>query len=234
MLEELEATMRELEAQVPSALPEMRPLMLQQIDSMQQVAKMLRDALPAIEEMKHHRRPLSPALAAFFQPDPPAQIPSWIPDGVHRSEITEASMRAPPESRIYWSERWIGCAVPGMPGRSLGSAHGLSLHFRSTGRLADQCFYDRGLLRWCIAYHVLGGRESSGFYASTEPKTYLEHGLVTRWSANGTVLVQANFVAGRKHGWEKLWGEDGHPIVAMRWVDGRNVEEVLPDASSAV
>jgi antitoxin component YwqK of YwqJK toxin-antitoxin module len=140
-------------------------------------------------------------------------------------------MHCPPDARVYWNEAWIGCAIPGMPGVSLPISHGLQLGFRSDGALASQTFYERGLVRWAIQYHTTGARESAGFYASTEPLSYPPHGLHTRWAPNGRIVAQATFVAGRQHGWQKLWEDDGYPIGATRFVDGRIAEQVYPDPS---
>jgi hypothetical protein len=217
---------------VKQFLPEeVRSLLIQQIDSLRSIAKTLRDVLPSALETRAHRRPIAPELASLFRPEAPAEIPTWIQDDILRSHVTEASMRCPPGCRIYATERSIGCAIPGVPGHSAALGHGLTLHFRSTGRLSSQSFYERGLLRWAIHYHFTGGRDTAGFYASTEPKTYVEQGVMTRWSPNGTIVSQASYVGGIKHGWERLWEEDGHPIVATRYANGQVLEQILPDGS---
>jgi antitoxin component YwqK of YwqJK toxin-antitoxin module len=107
--------------------------------------------------------------------------------------------------------------------------HGLQLAFHSTGRLQSQCWYEQGLSRWAITYHATGARERVGWYADREPLVYLEHGEHTRFSPGGAVVAQVAYVAGVVHGWAKFWEDDGHPIGATLYVEGRAVEQVLPD-----
>lgn len=107
--------------------------------------------------------------------------------------------------------------------------HGLELGFYVSGRLATQRFYDRGLLRWVIAYHPTGGRAQVGFYAATQPLSYPEHGLHTRYAPNGTVISECFYEQGRRHGWWKQWEDDGYPIGATRFEHGKAVESNAPD-----
>jgi hypothetical protein len=227
-IDELEASIRELEAQIATAGAEMRPLLEKQIEALRSTIKMLAAAQPAMEQAKLSRRPLSDEIVSFFRPEPPADVPAWLADDITHAAVTESMMRCPAGARVYWNEASIACAVPGVPGELLSSAQGLSLQFKADGRLASQQFFERGCLRWSIDYHLTGGRSSSGFYASTEPKTYIEHGLHTRWAPSGTIVHQAHYIAGKKHGWEKHWEDDGYPIVATKWADGREVETVNP------
>ncbi len=43
----------------------------------------------------------------------------------------------------------------------------------------------------------------------------------------GNVTAQASFWAGVRHGWSKLWEDDGFPISATLHENGREVEQVL-------
>ena len=110
--------------------------------------------------------------------------------------------------------------------------HGLTLRFRAGGGLESQGWYERGCLRWEIRYHPNGAREEVGAYVGTEPKTYVEHGLHTRWAASGVVVAQTAWVDGVRHGWSTLWENDGYPIVATRFERGVEVERVMPDVGA--
>jgi hypothetical protein len=227
--DEITALIAELEAQIPNADPQTRALLVQQIQSMRQVTQMVQDAQPAIAEVALHRPALSPQVQAFFTPDPPAQVPAWLPDTLSRAEAHEGLLRCPPGAQVYVQDDGLSCALSGQRGASLSVAHGLTLGFFKSGKLHYQRFYESGLLRWSIEYHAAGGRESVGFYTSREPKTYLEHGLITRFTSTGTVTSQASFWHGVRHGWSKLWEEDGFPISATLYNNGREVEQVYPN-----
>jgi hypothetical protein len=193
--DELVATVRELEAILATASPSMRPLIEQQIAALRHTIELLESVAPALAEHAQSRPPLSPEDAVFFRPELPAEVPSWIPDTVTRSAVSDALMRCPPGARVYAFEDSIGCALP-RPGSSVPLRHGLQLWFHSNGRLRSQSYYEQSLSRWAIAYHLTGGRERVGWYADREPMVYLEHGLHTRFAPNGTIVAQAHYVAG--------------------------------------
>lgn len=230
-LDDLQASIRELEASLPGAPPEMRGLVEQQIQALRSAADMLARAQPQIEAQKQQRVPLSAELAAYFRPEPPAPVPSWVPDDTPRSAVTEAWLHPAPGVKVYFDTDTVGCAIPQGPG-SVPIRHGLELRFyTSTGRLESQRFYEQGLLRWAVEYHATGGRALVAFYAATERLSYPEHGLVTRFSPNGTVTSQQYYERGVLHGWAKHWEDDGYPIAATLYDGGRAVESVLPDGS---
>jgi len=231
-VEELHASIRSLEAELPTAPPEMRSILLTQIDSLKQTIAMFQAAAPHMEAAKAHRPQVAPHLVEWFRPIPAVSVPAWIPDGIHRSQVDASMMRAPPGARVYEDARGISCAYPGEKGVSLAVVNGLALSFDAEGRLQWQTFYENGCARWSIGYHSNGQRASVGFYASTEPHEFIEHGLHTRYAFDGTVVAQAEYVNGRLHGWQKLWEEDGYPIVGTHYVDGREVESVRPDGSA--
>lgn len=230
-LDELRASIQELEVSLHTAPPEMRPIMEQQIQSLRQACAMLERVQPQIEQNKQHRPALTPEVAAFFRPEPPAAVPAWVPDHMTRDALTEEWLRCPPGSQIYWLEESVGCAVPQGPG-SVPIRNGLGLQFTTaTRRLESQRYYENGLLRWSVDYHATGGRSQVGFYAATERLSYPEHGLHTRYAPNGTVTSQTTYVNGVPHGWSKLWEDDGFPIGATLYDQGRAIETVLPDGS---
>ncbi len=74
-------------------------------------------------------------------------------------------MRCPPGARVYVMDDSIPCAIPGQPGISGSRTHGLTLGFFSDGRLQSQTFYENGICRWAIGYHITGGREAVGFWS---------------------------------------------------------------------
>jgi hypothetical protein len=201
-----------------------------QIAATRNAQTMLRNAAPALAEMARHRPQLSPEVAAFFRPEAPAAVPVWLPDTLMRAAVTEPMLQAPRETRVYWDEDTVGCGIPQGQG-SVPIVHGLQLFFYKSGALQAQRFYDRGLLRWSVEYHPLGGRASVGFYASVERMVYLEHGLQTSYAPNGTIVSQSAWYQGTRHGWSKLWEDDGHPISATLYDRGRAVEAIGPDGS---
>lgn len=229
--DELGASIRELEALLPSADPALRQTLQQQIEALRSTQAMLQNAAPAMEDLKKHRPHLTPEVAAFFRPEPPAALPSWLPDTIERSAVTEAMMRCPAGARVYADDDSLSCAIPGVPGQSLSVADGLSLKFYSTGRLTTQSFFERGLVRWSIGYHAVGGRSEDAFYSDVERFQYRAHGLHTHYAPNGTITSQTHFVHGVRHGWSKQWEDDGFPIGAALYDDGRVVEEAYPDGT---
>jgi hypothetical protein len=228
--DELEASVRELEAQIPHADPSMRAILEQQIQALRDTSAMLQRYEPHMAEAARHRPELGPELRTFFTPEPAAEVPAWIPDTITLAELHEGALRCPPEAQVYRLDDGLSCAIPGQRGVSRSVTHGLTLKFFSTGRLQHQQLFERGLLRWSIQYHAASGaRESVGFYAATEPLTYPEHGLHTRYASNGVVIAQAWFWTGQRHGWSKTWEDDGFPIGATLYHQGREVETVLPN-----
>lgn len=226
---ELQAMIAELEAQLADAPPEMREILRQQIEAARRADQMLAAALASAP------RPARPALSAemraFYTPERTAEVPSWVPDSVTRGEVDDALMRCPAEASVYAEEDSVGCAIPIAPGR-IPVRHGLQLGFlRSTGRLQYQRFYERGLLRWAIEYHATGGRSSVGFYSDAEPRVHLEEGLQTWFAPNGTVTAQSSWRRGVKHDWTRLWEDDGTPVTATRYEDGRAVESIMADGT---
>jgi hypothetical protein len=228
-IKELEASIKNLEASLKTADSAARPILEQQIENLRSTILLLRQVTPDIEAAKAKRPVLSAHLRELFTPLPPANVPAWIADQTTRGDITEEAMRCPPTARVYADATSVSCAIPGEPGASSSVAHGLALRFGQDGRLAEQTLYEHGLVRWSIGYHATGGRYRVGFYASTAPKTYPEHGLHTRYAPSGVVVAQTEWVNGTKHGWEKLWEEDGYPIVGVRYAAGKEIERVLPD-----
>lgn len=223
--DELEASIAELEAFIASADPESRAMLEQQLSTMRQLRGMLRAAETAATPGAAE---LSPEMRAFFAPDPPAEVPAWVPDTLERAQVTEETMRCPAGARVYYDEGSVGCGIPQTSGPPF--RHGLELGFhRSTGRLRYQRFYENRLLRWAVEYHVTGGRELVGLYVATERLEYPEDGLHTRFAPNGTVVSQTWYRAGVRHGWSKMWNDDGTPIGAVRFEGGVEVEQVLPD-----
>lgn len=232
MRHELEAAIGELEAALVDAGPELRPTLIQQLASVRQTLALLDAAAPAIAAARALRRPLTADSAAFFLPRPPAVVPAWVPDGVTRDAVTPALMRCPGGARLYEDATTVACANAGHAGVSLSVPHGLTLRFRASGGLESQRWYERGCLRWEICYHPNGAREQVGVYVGTEPKTYVEHGLHTRWSSAGVVVAQTDWLDGVRHGWSTLWEDDGYPISATRFERGVEVEQVMPDVAA--
>lgn len=229
--DELAASIRELEALLPTADAASRRTLEMQIEALRSTMAMLARAAPAMEETKKHRPHLTPEVAAFFRPEAPAPIPAWLPDDVERAQIDEAMMRCPAGARVYVQDDGVSCAIPGVPGQSLSVANGLSLKFYSTGKLTTQSFFEHGLVRWSIGYHALGGRSEDAFYSDVERFQYRQHGLHTSYAPNGTITSQTSFVHGVRHGWSKQWEDDGFPIGATLYDNGRAVEEVYPDGT---
>ena len=230
--QELEAAIGELEAALADAEPELRSMLTQQLASVRHALAVLDAAAPAIAAVRAERRPLPDDSAAFFQPRPPAAVPAWVPDGVTRDAVTPALMRCPDGARLYEDATTVACANAGHAGATLSVPHGLTLRFRAGGGLESQGWYERGCLRWEIRYHPNGAREEVGAYVGTEPKTYVEHGLHTRWAASGVVVAQTAWGDGVRHGWSTLWEDDGYPIGATRFERGVEVERVMPDVGA--
>ena len=93
-LAELQASIREAEAALAVAAPEMRDLLARQIATLRSLEPQLR----AMEEagLRAPKLPLAKEMVALFTPRPPAQVPTWIPDDLVRSQVTAAILRCPP------------------------------------------------------------------------------------------------------------------------------------------
>lgn len=225
--QDLQASIAELEALLAGADAESRPLLERQLAALRQTMALLEaaEAAPAMP-----RPVLSESLRGFFTPEPPAALPVWVPDTLTRAEVTDEMMRCPPEARVYPDEDGVGCAIPQPSGPPF--RHGLELAFhRSTGRLRSQRFFENRLLVWAVEYHPSGGRASLGAYAPGERLEYPEEGLHTSFAPNGTIVSQTSYRAGVRHGWSKMWDDDGAAIGATRYDAGVAVEEVLPDGT---
>lgn len=223
------ALLAELEAELAHADDESRPLLAQQISA-------LRDATQALERVRAAAPPapraaLTAEMAAFFTPEPPAEVPTWLADDLQRGALELHALRCPPGARVYEHDEEVGCGIAAAPGE-VGVRHGLQLGFyRASGRLKYQRFYERGLCRWAVEYHASGGRAQVAFYVDDERFQYRVHGIHTAFASNGTIVSQAHHFGGVQHGWAKLWEPDGYPIAATLHVEGREIETVLPDGS---
>lgn len=230
MLAEMQALLEELQQSLPTAPPESRAIVEAQIENIRQSMRTLRNALPQMEENKRYRQALSPEVQAFYTPVAGPEIPTWIRDDLTRAQVTEPMLRCPHGATIYTFDDAVGCGIPRGPG-AIPTRHGLSLGFYSSGLLRSQGFYDRGLLRWSIEYHANGGRERFGHYADQVEREHLEHGLHTSMTSAGRVVTQAFWHMGRRHGWTKMWEEDGYPIAATLYENGREIDKLLADGS---
>lgn len=230
LLEESRALLEDLERSLLDAPPEMRPIVEAQIQNMRQSIAMLEKAMPQMEANKQYRPALSPELKQFFRPLPGPEIPTWIQDGLVRAQAGAFLARCPQNARVYEDEDSLVCAIPlgiGMIPRR----NGISLGFYKSGQLRSQWYYDNGLLRWAISYHANGGRETFGLFADQEEREHKEHGLHTTMNSAGTIITQANFHVGVRHGWTKIWDEDGYPVGATLYDGGRVVDQVRADGT---
>ena len=57
------------------------------------------------------------------------------------------------------------------------------------------------------------------------------NGVRTSYTGNGTVTSQAEYKPGVLNGWQKLWEDDGYPIVGTLYENGKVIEQVLPDGT---
>ena len=227
---ETQALIEELEASLATTPPEMRGMIEAQIQNLRNSLRMLEQAAPAMEASKQYRPPLSAEARAFFTPQPGPDIPTWIPDTLTRGQAGAHVLRCPQNARVYEDTENVGCAVPRGVG-SIPMRHGLSLAFYANGRLRSQGFYDQGLLRWSITYHANGGRETFGHYVDRVERDHVAHGLHTTTNSAGVVTSQAYWHLGLRHGWTKLWEEDGYPIGATLYDQDRITQQILPDGS---
>ncbi len=225
--QDLEAMMAELVASMADTPPEMRGILEQQIASCRSTIALLDSAEPAMAERRAERTPLRDEVRVFFTPEPPVDVGAWLPDDLQQSQVTITMLRCPQDARVYTMDDTMQCAIPAGMG-SIPVCHGLSISFYHHGGLKSQRFYDKGLLRWSIEWHPSGQRESVAFYSDDEPRQYREHGLFTRFAPNGTIIAQTHHSHGIRHGWCKLWEEDGYPICATLYKNGQACEEYLP------
>ena len=225
--QDLQAMIAELEASLADAPPEMRGLLEQQIANARQTVAMFQQVEPVIAEQRANRAPLRDDVRTFFMPEPPANVETWLPDDLQLSYVTEDMLRCPQGARVYATGDAYECAFPAAPG-SIPVRHGLSIAFYHHGGLRSQRFYDHGRLRWAIEWHPSGRRESVSFYSDDEPRQHREHGLFTRFAPNGTIVAQTYYWHGTRHGWSKLWEDDGYPISATLYREGQAGEEVWP------
>ncbi len=225
--DDLEASIRELEAHKKDADPATLKMLEQQIQNIRDVLKMKKASDAEAAKNKAARPKLSDAAKKFYAPVPAAKLPTWLPDTLIRADAKEAMLKCPAGAKAYADVESMDCRVPRGPG-AIPVPNGLALWFYSTGKLKAQRFYEQGKLRWDVSYYAVGGRESEGAYDSVEPKTYREDGLHTSYAPNGTVTGQATYKSGVKTGWSKLWDDDGYPIGAFRYDGGKVVESVGP------
>lgn len=225
--QDMEAMIAELEASLADAPPEMRGILEQQIASCKTTIGMLERVAPAIAAQRQARAPLRDDVRTFFTPERPVDVGAWLPDHVQKHQMAEGMLQCPQGARIYAMDDAFECAFPAAPG-SIPVRHGLSISFYHHGGLRAQRFYDQGRLRWAIEYHPSGGRESVSCYSDDEPRQHREQGLFTRFAPNGTVVAQSYYWHGTRHGWSKLWEDDGYPISATLYKEGRACEEYLP------
>lgn len=227
--EELKASIAELKASRATASAEMQKILDQQIDALENARKLLQQASEANEKNKALRPKLSEETKALFTPAPPVKPPAWIPDTLTRSEVKDAMLKCPAGAKVYSDENSVDCRTPPAARGGIPKPQGLALWFyKSTGKLKAQRFYENGLLRWDISYHLTGGRDSEGLYDDTEPKQHRENGLHTGYAPNGTIIKQTQYKSGVMQGWSKLWEEDGYPLSASRYENGKAVETIGP------
>jgi hypothetical protein len=223
---DLTAMIAELVAELPTADPTKRASLEAQIDSLRRALSMGATARSAL--VRARRPTLSQEAIELFTPDPAVVVPTWLPDLIERDQVTEATVRCPSGARVVTTDLTIGCAIPT---DKAPVWHGLSLSFYRSKRLQSQRFYESGLLRWAIEYHPTGGRASVGFFVDREPSTHREQGLHTSYAPGGAVCAQIMWSAGVRHGWTKLWEDDGYPVGATLYDQGRAIEHVLADGT---
>lgn len=224
-VQELEASIAELKASREEAPENMKKALDQQIVSLQEAIKLQQMTDTANEQNKSRRLQLTAEQKAFFTPVAPAKVPSWIPDTLTRAQLTEDMLKCPAGTRVFAEKHAMDCRKPPTSRGGIPQPHGLALWFyKSTGKLKAQRYYENGLLRWNISYHLTGGRASEGLYDNEKPKVDRETGLHTSYAPNGTIVRQAEYKAGKLQGWSKLWEDDGFPMSATRYEDGKAVE----------
>ncbi len=223
---DITAMIASLEADLPGAGADTRAAIEAQIDSLRRALSLASTARVKFKD----RPPISGAALEFFMPEPAVEVPTWISDNALRPHLTEADLRGAAGTRVYSTPHLVACAIPPTLSQ-VPIWHGLSLGFFSSGGLQSQRFYDQGRLRWAIEYHPTGRRASVGFFADKEPKVHREHGLHTAYSPGGVVCAQIMWAGGVRHGWTKLWEDDGYPVGATLYDQGRAVEQVTRDGT---
>lgn len=227
---ESQALIEELEQSLSEAPPEMRPIVEAQIENLRRSMRMLEEARPQMEANKQYRAPLSAEARTFYTPHSGPEIPTWVPDTLQRAQVTEAWLRCPAGAVVYPMDTSFVCAIPRGIG-TIPTRHGLSLDFYHSGMLRSQGYYEHGLLRWSITYHANGGRETFGLYTDRVEREHLPHGLHTTLTSAGTPIAQTYYHAGIRHGWSRLWEEDGYPAGATLYDQGREIDHLLADGS---
>jgi hypothetical protein len=222
--DETEAQIRNLEITIASAPPEQQRQLRDVIESLRSSQKLRDMVAPTRAQQEANRAPLEPDVKAFFTPEPPTPIPTWVPDATPKHDVTDAMMRCPSGAKVYRLDTSISCGIP--RGGGVPISHGLDLGFHPDGSLQHQDYYEDDLLKWSIHYHATHGRAREGFYADRAPLEQRDHGLVTQYDVNGGITSQQHFVEGVAHGWQKIWERDGYPVGAWLHEDGRIVEEV--------
>jgi hypothetical protein len=227
--QELDATIAELKASRASASPENQKILDRQIESLENAKKMQLQVDEANEKNKALRPKLNDKAKAFFTPVPAVKPPTWIPDTLTRSEFKDEMLKCPAGAKVFADETSAECRTPPAQRGGIPTPHGLALWFyKSTGKLKAQRFYEKGLLRWDVSYHLTGGRDSEALYDDAKPKEHHQNGLVTGYAPNGTIVRQAEYKSGVLQGWSKLWEDDGFPLGASRYENGKTVETIGP------
>lgn len=224
-MQELEASIAELKASREEAPENMKALLDKQIGSLRDTLKLQKLTDEANAQHKAMRVKLSDETKAFFTAVAPAKVPSWIPDTLTRAQLKEEMLKCPAGTKVFAEKHAVDCRKPPAERGGIPQPHGLALWFyKSTGKLKAQRYYENGLLRWDISYHLTGGRDAEGLYDNEKPKVDREHGLHTGYAPNGTVVRQAEYKSGKLQGWSKLWEDDGYPMSATRYEDDKPVE----------
>jgi hypothetical protein len=228
-VQELEASIAELKASREEAPEDMKKLLDKQIGSLQEAIKLQKMTDEANAQNKPRRAPLSDEMKAFFTPVAPAKVPAWIPDSLTRAQVTDELLKCPAGAKVFADTHAVDCRRPPATRGGIPQPHGLALWFhKSTGKLKAQRYYENGLLRWDISYHITGARSSEGLYDNEKPKQDRENGLHTSYAPNGTIVRQAEYKSGKLQGWSKLWEDDGYPMSASRYEDHKSVEMIGP------
>ncbi|MCP3136832.1 toxin-antitoxin system YwqK family antitoxin [Pyxidicoccus xibeiensis] len=223
-MQELDAAIVELKASQAEAPANMKDGVARQVTALENSKKLQQMVDDANAQTKAHRPALTEEQKSFFTPVAPEKLPVWIPDTLTRAQAKEDMLKCPAGAKVFADAHALDCRIPG-PRGSIPMPHGLALWFyKSTGKLKGQRFYENGLLRWAIAYHHTGGRDTEGRYDDAKPKQHREHGLHTGYAPNGTVIRQAEYTSGVLQGWSRVWEDDGYPMGATRYEKGKNVE----------
>lgn len=228
--QELQASIEELKASRAQAPEGMKKALEQQIQALEKAREMQKMVDEANARDQARRPKLSEETKAFFTPVAPAKLPVWLPDTLTRAEVKEDMLKCPAGAQVFAEKDSLECRLPPKQRGGIPPPHGLALWFyKSNGKLEGQRFYENGLLRWAIAYHTIGGRSSEGLYDDEKPKQHRQSGLHTDYAPNGTITRQAEYKSGVLQGWSKLWEDDGFPMAATRYENGKSVEAMGPE-----